>query len=142
MKTNDFVASIMSSQVVSLDRYASFSELRKLLENNDIHHIPIVEDKKLIGILSSTDVLRNSFGTFKVGQDETLDKLLDRNLSLNSIMNRQVITVNPDTSINEAAEVLLYSNFNCLPVVDNGGMLVGIITTKDVVGYLLNKAKS
>tara|TARA_R110002110_G_scaffold33533_2_gene114897 strand:+ start:11362 stop:11811 length:450 start_codon:yes stop_codon:yes gene_type:complete len=137
MSTKAIVKDIMSTELITIERYANFSELRNLLEKNDIHHIPVVDGEQLLGILSTTDVLKYSFGAMGVGQDKKLDKSLDQNISLDAIMQTQVVTVTPDTPIMAAAELLLYSNFNALPVVDASQKLVGILTTKDFIGYML-----
>lgn len=137
MNTETTVKSIMSAELITIQRYAIFSELRKLLDDNDIHHIPVVDGQKLLGILSTVDVLKYSFGAKSVGQDEKLDRSLDQNISIDTIMQTQVVTVTPDTSVMAAAELLLYSKFNALPVVDESQQLLGIITTKDFIGYML-----
>ncbi len=137
MNTEPTVTSIMSAELITIQRYAVFSELRKLLDDNDIHHIPVVDGQKLLGILSTVDVLKYSFGARSVGQDKKLDKSLDQNISIDTIMQTQVVTVTPDTSVMAAAELLLYSKFNALPVVDESQQLLGIITTKDFIGYML-----
>jgi len=137
MNTESTVHNIMSTELVTIERYAAFSELRRLLDSGDIHHIPVVDGRKLLGILSTTDVLKYSFGAQSVGADEKLDKSLDLNISVDTIMQTQVVTVTPDTSVMAAAELLLYSKFNALPVVDDSQNLLGIITTKDFIGYML-----
>lgn len=136
MKDNLTVKDIMSSDVITMDRYENFSTLRKILEDNNIHHILIVEGRKLIGILSTTDVLRYSFGVKEVGQNQALDQYLDRNISLDAIMQTQVIAIQQNAPVKEAAKKLYESDFHALPVVDEQQELIGIVTTKDLLGLM------
>lgn len=137
MKLDGVVKDIMTTDVITMDRYESFSYLRKVLHDQKIHHLPVVEDNKLIGMLSTTDVLRYSFGAKDVGDNQALDQYLDKHLSLDSIMQTQVVAVNEDAPIKEAAKKIFESDFNALPVVDKTQRLVGILTTKDLIKCLL-----
>lgn len=132
------VKDIMVTDVISVDRYANFCDLVKILEHYDVHHLPVTEEgNHLIGILSTTDILKNSLSTSFFSKTELTDKFLDQNISVNRIMQTQPVTVNPLTSVTDAAQILHKSKFNCLPVIEDKNTLVGIITTKDLIGCLL-----
>lgn len=129
---------IMVKDVVSIDRYTRFSDLRKILEHYDFHHLPVIDDgNRLIGMVSATDILKHSLSASFFAPSEVNESFLDRNISVNTIMQTQMVTVPPTTEIHEAAKILYHSKFNCLPVVDDDNLLMGIVTTKDLVGQLI-----
>ena len=133
------VRDIMSSNVITINKQDTFSTLRKLLETHDFHHIPVVENDELIGMLSTTDVLKYSFGTKSTGEKIDLDQYLDAHLSIETMMKTSVISVSPDAPVKDAAKKLFECDFNALPVTNEKGQLLGILTTKDLVKYIFTK---
>lgn len=75
------------------------------------HHLPVVEDGVLIGIISDRDLR------------DDLDGLV------RDVMTREPITVRPEDGLIEAGKVLLSNQINAVPVVDGNGILVGVLTT-------------
>jgi CBS domain-containing protein len=115
--------------VVGLPDY-SLDDAQKLFASYDIHHLPVVEslaDPKLLGIVSSTDVLRFYFTPKPRGP---------RDVRLADMMTKDPVTIRPDTAIRDAVSKLAQAAFNSLPVVTSEGRLAGIVTTRDIVRYL------
>ena len=135
------VAEIMTTKVITASMDDSLGKVKELFEKNHFHHIPIVEDGMMVGIVSDRDVLKNLSpyidSTWANNRDvNTLKK------KTHQIMTRQVITVTPEDTIEEAADTMLEQKFNCLPVLDRSGAIVGIITKTDLLRSLTGKTSA
>ena len=127
----------MTTEVVTCDINKSLKEINDQFAENNIRHIPITSNGKLVGIMSQTDILRISFGhAFDDENQDTDDAIFDM-LSINQVMKHSPVTVSPQQEIRIAAELLMKKEFHALPVVDNE-KLVGIVTTTDIIKYFLD----
>ncbi len=138
MKQNTSITKIMSADVIAATYEMKVSEIRKLMETHHIHHMPVMSGKKLIGLVSAVDILRASFSSALVGAGES-DEVLDHTIALEDVMTAEPVTIKSTDTIKHAAEILSTSNYNSLPVVNENDELVGIVTTKDLIGYLLDQ---
>ncbi len=122
------VEEIMKKEVITLTKTATIAEALKLLHENRIRHIPIVDDNYyVIGIVSDRDV--------RDASPSILNKDADHNElenEIQSIMTQDVITVHPLDFVEEIARVFYDEEFACLPVVRDN-KLVGMITEKDML---------
>lgn len=128
----------MTAQVVTLNLTNSLSDAEALFKKNAIRHIPVVSGDKLIGMLSLTDLLRISFVDSYGDGEGHVDTAVYEMLSIEQVMVTNPVTVKSDSSIKEVAEILATKEFHALPVVD-GDKLVGIVTTTDLIKYLLEQ---
>lgn len=131
------VSQIMSKELVTLSPDQSLYEAERLFKKHCIRHIPVVEGDKLIGIVSYSDLLRISFADMTDGDEEVTSVVYDM-YTIPQIMAKTPLTVTADTSIKEVAEILAAQSFHSIPVVDNG-KLVGLVTTTDLIKYLLEQ---
>ena len=138
MKKNEAVTKIMTTDPVTISRNEPVSSARKVLEQNGIHHLPVTDGKQLVGILSSSDFLRVSFGEFGNQDDRSLDAVLDHTYTIPDLMNANPTTIESTQTVRDAAGILVASGFHSLPVVKNG-QLVGIVTSTDLIQYLLDQ---
>ena len=130
------VAEIMTAHPHTLDVNDTLEHAKKKFEKLKLRHLPVVDGEKLVGILSLTDILRLSFGDkFGANQYEA-DEAIFEMLSIDQVMNHNPRTISSNNSLREVGEVLSKEEFHALPVVDND-RLVGIVTTTDVIRYLL-----
>lgn len=138
MRKNESITHIMSEQVKTVHTAQKLSEVRKMLCENAIHHVPVVSGSKLVGILSATDMMELSFGAY--GADSrSLDAILDHQFTIEQVMKKDVTTITTKGSIRDAAGILGEGRFHSLPVVDEDGDLKGIVTTTDLIRYLLEQ---
>lgn len=138
MKKNDPVSHIMSRNLVTLEVSDPISKARQLFETAKVHHLPIVKNGELQGILSWTDFLRISFGEFGNQDVRSLDAVLDHTYSLRDVMKADPVTMPSDGTVRDAAHILSNSSFHSVPVVD-GNKLVGIVTSTDLIRYLIEQ---
>ncbi len=125
----------MSTSVISIHHGEPVSQARKIMVESGVHHLPVVSGDALKGIISWSDLLRISFGDAFGADERAVDATLDHTFTLEQVMSADVITVTPQTTVHEAAEILCKGDFHCLPVVE-GGKLVGMVTSSDLLKYL------
>ncbi len=137
----DTVEKIMVKEVLKIEVSDSLSIAKRILKRFDIRHLPVVKNDKLIGILSRTDVMRLSFGeTFGDNEDEVDATLLDM-LTIKDIMIHNPVTITPTASIEAVTKKLIEKGIHALPVVEND-ILLGIVTTTDILQFMLNKSSN
>ena len=132
------VSKIMSTDLITINHTNTLLDAEKLFKKHKIRHIPVVSDKKIVGILSFTDLLRISFVDSYGEEDSDVDTAIYNMLSIEQVMVNNPVHVSSTKTIREVAEILSREEFHALPVVDEGE-LVGIVTTTDLVNYLLEQ---
>lgn len=137
MKKREPVSYIMTENVFTVSPHHALHEAKQILDNHHISHIPVVYGDQIVGILSKSDVTKMSFQGIYENQEET-EKSLLKSLTVRQVMTANPRTVSPQTSIREAAEILVESEFHALPVTE-GTKLVGIVTSTDVMKYLVEQ---
>ncbi|ESU27863.1 hypothetical protein FSS13T_03440 [Flavobacterium saliperosum S13] len=114
------------------------TKAESLFKEHKIRHIPVVSGSKILGILSYTDLLRISYVDAADDEDEVVDVTVYNMFTIEQVMSKHLVTITPETTIKEAAEILASKEFHALPVC-KGGLLVGIVTTTDLIRYLLEQ---
>ncbi len=122
------ISTIMTTQVITLDPDETLEDVRKHLAASKLHHLPVVENKKLIGILSTTDLFK-----LNLPFDEY------KSVKVRDVMVTKVGTLSPDDQIGSAAEIFLYNYFHAVPIVNQNREVVGIITPLDIVRMVHNQ---
>ena len=129
------VSHIMTTDVVALQADAPVSTARHALLEYPFHHVPVVRGRKLVGMLSVTDLTSISLAGW-VGDSRTVDAWLDERYRIDEVMTHEPVTVRPDDTVHRAAELLAEGQFHALPVIDDHGALVGMLTTTDLIRLL------
>ncbi len=128
----------MTEQVATVKLSDNLHDAERLMKSKHIRHVPVISGDKMVGILSLTDLMRISFAD-SYGEDEgNVDTEVYSLLSIEQVMISKPKTVTPQTPIREVAEILANREFHALPVIDND-RLVGIVTTTDLINYLLEQ---
>ncbi|SHJ05591.1 CBS domain-containing protein [Algibacter luteus] len=132
------VSSIMTKKIVAITLTEDLERAELLFKRHKIRHIPVVSNEVIVGMLSYTDLMRISIAETDDEAGNTIDSIVFNTFKIEQVMAKSVVTVSSETSIKEAAKILAKNEFHALPVVDNGE-LVGIITTTDLLNYLVNE---
>jgi CBS domain-containing membrane protein len=132
------VSTIMTKDLVKLTIKDDLTKAESLFKHYKIRHIPVVNGATIIGILSYTDLLRISFADAVDDDEEIVDTTVYNMFTVEQVMAKKLVTITPDTTIKEAAEILAKKEFHALPVCEDH-ILVGIITTTDLIKYLINQ---
>lgn len=138
MKQQVPVSTIMTTSIIKLNITDTLTKAETLFKKNHIRHIPVVNSNKIVGMLSYTDLLRISFADAVDENDTIIDSTVYNMFSVEQVMSKNLISVSPETTIKEAAEILATREFHALPVC-KGDLLVGIVTTTDLIKYLLEQ---
>ena len=109
----------------------SLQTVINLLRRRDIRSVPVVDDGKLIGIVTDRDI-REVAPAYPLFRDEVEIRHYTEQLTVTAAMTADPMTVAPDTPLVEAAKVLETYRINALPVVDEQG-LVGMLTVTDLL---------
>jgi CBS domain-containing protein len=137
MKKREPVSTIMTSHLYSVKEDDSLQHVVDIFKKHKIRHLPVTKGGSVSGIISSTDINRLTFGRLFENQD-TIDEAILEMLKIPQIMTAKPRTVSTDTTIKEVAEIFASEDFHALPVTENG-QLKGIVTTTDVIRYLLEQ---
>ena len=135
MKKNQKIDQILTRETVTVHVGQKVSDVRKIFAKHGFHHVPVVSGKKLIGIVSASDIL--GISVEGVGSDErSMDAYIDHQFSIEGLMRKDLKTLSYRSTIADAAEVLSDGNFHAVPVVDENDGLVGLVTSTDLIRYL------
>ncbi len=137
MKRNEQIKRIMTpvSDLETVHIEHKPSDVRKLLAAHDWHHVPVLSGEKLVGMISATDMLKMTFTAYG-SDDRSFDAYLDHEFSIDKIMTTDLVTVKATQTIRDAARTLGQGKFSSLPVVDDDGLCVGLVTTTDLIHHL------
>ncbi len=140
LRKNESVTKIMTKELQTINATTSLSAVGKMFAENNFHHLPVVSGSRLTGIVSFLDLMRVSFAdSFGVSENQAVYDVLDRTLSVEAIMTKEPTTIESKQNIKDAAEILAKSEFHALPVVDGEGDLLGMVTSADLLKYLVDQ---
>ena len=103
-----------------------------LMSLGRVRHLPVVDGDRLVGIVSLRDLLAHSL-TRALDFEPRERRVFLKSVDVREAMSERLITVRPETSQQEAAALMLRHRIGCLPVIDAGGALVGIVTETDLL---------
>lgn len=130
------VKDIMTKAVITITSDTYVLDAERIMEQNRINRLPIVDDEKLVGIVTKNDVLKASPESTTPFNQRQLFYLMSK-LTVKEIMKTDVLTISPDTPIEKSVAVAQQKRVGSLPVVE-GDRVVGILTTNDVFYKILN----
>lgn len=128
------VREIMMGSPVTLEPDKTLDLANDIIMLGRIRHIPIVENGRLVGLLSERDLIGTAANQIFGLKQKTRSALLKAFL-IKDVMKTRILTVEPDTEIREAARLMATKKIGCLPVVSDGA-LVGLVTTTDILRYV------
>jgi acetoin utilization protein AcuB len=129
----------MTHKVISIDPDTGIFEAQELMAENKIRHLPVTApDGRLIGIVTDRDI-RSAlpYKFFKKSSSEEKKNDVSQ-LKIKDIMTRDAITISPTYTIQDALLIIQDANVGALPVVDEDGILKGIISVRDLLRAFIN----
>lgn len=130
-----FVQDVMQSNVLTVTPRATLPEAISLAQQRGIRHLPVLDDGRLVGILSDRDLKRAMASpASSLSRHEQAEAMA--RITVDEIMTRDVVTVGPRFPLEEAARLMLKEKISALPVTEEG-RLVGIVTETDVLALFL-----
>ena len=114
----------MTKDVITLNPDSTLGEARDIMLQKHIHHIPILDGKRLVGMVTSWDM-------FKLGKSaEEYGKM-----KVSEVMTKRVATLDPGQHLGAVADVLTRHLFHAVPIVNDDHELLGIVTSTDIIRY-------
>ena len=129
------VAALMTPDPISVDPGTSVLDVRTLMHERHIHHVLVVEDDRLVGVVSDRDVLQAISPFLNTYTEQNRDVATLARCS-SEIMSSHVITATEATTVQEAANLMLQHEVSCLPVVDEAQRVLGIVTSRDFLSFV------
>lgn len=131
------IGRIMTTRVVTIEMDDSLEMVRDIFKKVRFHHLLVVDNDKLVGIISDRDMLK-AVSPFVGTMSETTRDRATLNKRAHQIMLHHPVTVRSSCSLQEAAELMLARGVSCLPITTVGGEVLGIVTWKDVLRAILD----
>jgi CBS domain-containing protein len=145
------VKEIMTSEVVTVSTTDSVEQCAKLLQEHDISGLPVLDEAgKVAGMITEGDLIRRASRVKAPGYLEILGGLiylgspkkfvdeLQRAMSLEAgqLMSKNLVSIKPDDTVEKAATLMVEKKISRLPVIDENGKLLGIVSRRDIMGSL------
>ncbi|BFT30864.1 CBS domain-containing protein [Alteromonas sp. D210916BOD_24] len=135
------VSNIMTKRVVSVHMDDSLQSLRELFSATGFHHLIVVHNHKLQGIISDRDLMKAVSPFVDTVSERNLDRAtLDK--KAHQIMTRDVISLHPDASIYTAIELFNRHKISCIPIVDENKHAIGIVSWRDIMKFMQQRVES
>ncbi len=131
------VKSLMSTHVVSISMDETLQAARQVFNRCGFHHLIVMERNQPVGVLSDRDLLKNISPFVGAPLSERPQDVATLRKRIHQIMTRQLVAINPDSSASDAARIMIEHRVSCLPVIDAEQRLVGIITLRDLVQWMV-----
>jgi CBS domain-containing protein len=131
------VSEIMREEVVTLTPKETLDLTQDVMNLGRVRHMPVLDGDRLVGLVSRHDLLEASMSR-ALDFDAGARRTFLRSVEVAEVMAKELITVDPDTTLGEAARLIVSRKIGCLPVVDPEGRLLGLVTETDLlsVAYL------
>jgi acetoin utilization protein AcuB len=113
----------MTREVVVVSPAVSLMAARRMMQRSHVRHLPVVSGGQLLGILSDRDMLRHA----------------DEPMTCGEAMTASPITCHPNTSVGRIAQLMLTHKIDSLPVIDDREVLVGLVTSSDLLALLAER---
>lgn len=130
-----YVRNSMTSNPYTVSPDATIAETLELMREKKVHRVPVLEKDRLVGIITERKLLEVSPSPATTLSVFEINYLLSKT-KVGSLMTKDVVTVRPDTLLEEAARLMSDKDIGALPVLENG-RLVGIITESDLFDAFL-----
>lgn len=130
------VEEVMAREVVTLGPEDRLDLADDVMRLGRIRHMPVLEAERLVGIVSSRDLLAASLSKH-LAFDAPERRTFLRSVTVSEAMTRDPITIEPTATLREAAERMLQHRIGCLPVTRSDGSFVGLVTETDLVRAVL-----
>lgn len=128
------VSELMATDVVTVERNDDLRLVDDIMAERHIRHIPVVEDGAVVGLVSQRDVFKARMSS-TMGYGELGQRTFLHTIAVKEVMAHPVITVAPETTVNEAVNLIIDKGIGCLPVVRDQ-QLIGIVTKTNLLQQL------
>lgn len=135
------LSEIMNRNLITVDKEASLRQARRVLDQHRMRHLLVTDAKRLVGVVTDRDLRTAATSSKSPLTTSEREEFMDA-LKVKEVMKRRLITAAPDTTFAEAAKAMVREKVGCLPVVNDGNVLVGIVTESDLLEVLVRGDRS
>lgn len=138
MNASTPISAIMTTKVITVAPNENMGRVRDLFHEHNIHHLPVVENGQVAGIISKTDylMLLHGFTLFNTKESRAFNDTVANTLLVGEVMSRSVAFVNPEDSAEVAVGMFRENRFHAMPVVEkHSRRLLGIVTVMDLLNF-------
>ncbi len=134
-----FINNSMTRRVITVGPDDGVLEARRKMDENRIRHLPVIDEhNKVIGIISDRDIRSALPSVFSTCRQDPKEMEQISTLKVGDVMHKNVMTISPMDTLEDALLLMHKSNKGALPVVDRDGVLKGIISTRDLNRAFIN----
>lgn len=133
------VKDVMKTQLVTLNADSKLGFANDIMYLGRIRHLPVVKAENIVGILTQRDLYRASLTSILTNWKENKE-FLD-SITVVEVMTKNVVTITADSTIEEAAQIMIDKKVGCLPVVKEKNKLIGLITETDILQWFVEESK-
>ena len=133
------IKDVMTKDLISVRPTSILTKVSRIFDTNNFHHIPVVDNGKLVGIISRTDVDQAKTGNslFNNPKFEEYNKALFETMMASDIMTTTIVHLNPSDSIKKAYEIFKFNRFHAIPIIDQKE-IVGLVTPLDLLDHFFS----
>jgi len=125
------VRELMTTDVATIGRNDELTIADDIMKMKRLRHLPVLEEGRIVGILTQRDLFHAALST-ALNFGEKAQKEFLKTVVVKEVMTDEVLTIDADADVKEAARLLIEHRIGCLPVVENG-KLVGIVSETDLL---------
>lgn len=130
------VSEKMKTNPVTCSPEINIYDAQDLMEREGVHHLPVLEDGHLVGIISDKDLMKATLNSSSPLSIHKMAYMLSR-LVVRDVMTTELVTTDANAAVEEACRIMVDNEISCLPIVENDKLL-GIITKTDMYRILLD----
>lgn len=134
------INTIMTKDLISVAMDESIARVKNIIEEMDLHHILVVEDFKLVGVISDRDLLK-AISPYVDQISATERDLATLNKRAHQIMTRNPVCLLEDSTVVDAIDLFNNHTISCIPVINNEKRPVGIVSWRDIFEIIGSKIK-
>lgn len=129
------VRHIMTAPVVTFFAEQTLPLAEDVMRIHEFRHLPVIEPEgRLVGLVTQRDILRAQISNL-TGLSDAERRARQEEVQIQQLMTRDVWSARPDMLASHAAQTLLDHRYGCLPVVNEDGILCGIVTERDFLRF-------
>ncbi|MBL4830922.1 MAG: CBS domain-containing protein [Aliivibrio sp.] len=134
------ISKLMSENIVIVELNDPLSKVKEIFEQTEFHHLLVVEDGKMFGVISDRDLLKSV--SHKIDSiSATTKELASLNKKAHQIMTRKPISLNEAATVTEAIDIFNQHKISCIPIVNDNESPVGIVSWRDIMRELGKQCK-
>lgn len=133
------VADIMTPYLITCAPWTTLAEACELMAKNHIRRLPVIDDGKLVGIITREDVLasESTKGSYRKSSEELQRRRSA--IAVQAVMTKKLLIVHESDTIGHAAELMMDNKIGVVPVIGVDGKIAGIVTESDVFRAIVRK---